>query len=264
MWACRTLRTSAPTSSDLARRERRRGLHPAGWVDTRLGFDHIYRLWAGVHPASAPLGRRVVRYGRAQGSPTKLRRAKFRRDHGFHGACLGPRHVNPAIFKPFGRSNCQSTAARRLVRNPCPCARLAGPVRSTCSESAMRQSRHIWRSSRRRRQLLRPAQPLRGPPLLGDFEVLYGCNAALLALVIGNAASVATLVAAMLAPESMAWTLSLAASSLREILTRTARKVPTARRALARHEVRRKLAVAHPSCPRRRARAGVLALVGWH
>jgi hypothetical protein len=65
------------------------------------------------------------------------------------------------------------------------------------------------------------ASPAIVPPLLGDLEAIYGGNAALLALVIGNAASVATLVGAMLAPESMAWTLSLAASSLQEILTRT-------------------------------------------
>jgi hypothetical protein len=42
------------------------------------------------------------------------------------------------------------------------------------------------------------------PPLLGDIEAICGPSVALFALRIGNAASVATIVEAMLAPISMA------------------------------------------------------------
>jgi hypothetical protein len=59
------------------------------------------------------------------------------------------------------------------------------------------------------------------PPLIGDIEAPYSYIAALFALIIGNAASVSTLVEAMLAPESMAWLLCLAVSSVLEVLTRT-------------------------------------------
>jgi hypothetical protein len=59
------------------------------------------------------------------------------------------------------------------------------------------------------------------PPLLGDIEACYSRSAALFALIIGNAASVATIVEAMLAPTSMAWVVSLVVSLLLEVLTRT-------------------------------------------
>jgi hypothetical protein len=59
------------------------------------------------------------------------------------------------------------------------------------------------------------------PPLLGDIEAVYGPNVAAFALMIGNAASVATIVEAMLAPTSMAWVVSLVVSLLIEVLTRT-------------------------------------------
>jgi hypothetical protein len=59
------------------------------------------------------------------------------------------------------------------------------------------------------------------PPLLGDVEALYGYIAAGFALIIGNAASVATVVEAMLSPDSTAWVLSLFVSWLIEVLTRT-------------------------------------------
>jgi hypothetical protein len=60
------------------------------------------------------------------------------------------------------------------------------------------------------------------PPLLGDIEALFGYSAALVALVVCNTASLATLVGAMLAPNSNAWALGLAGSSLFEVLARTA------------------------------------------
>jgi hypothetical protein len=59
------------------------------------------------------------------------------------------------------------------------------------------------------------------PPLLGDVEAIYGYGAALLALIIGNAASVATIVEATLTPTSMAWVVSLVVSLLLEVLART-------------------------------------------
>jgi hypothetical protein len=58
------------------------------------------------------------------------------------------------------------------------------------------------------------------PPLLGDIEAMYGYGAALFALIIGNAASVATIVEAVLAPASTAWVVSLVVSLLLEVLTR--------------------------------------------
>jgi hypothetical protein len=59
------------------------------------------------------------------------------------------------------------------------------------------------------------------PPLLGDIEAQFSYSCALTALIIGNAASVSTLVEAMLAPQSTAWVLGLTVSSLLEVLTRT-------------------------------------------
>jgi hypothetical protein len=59
------------------------------------------------------------------------------------------------------------------------------------------------------------------PPLLGDIEMQYGFFASMFALIIGNASSVATLVEVMLAPGSRSWVLSLAASALLEVPTRT-------------------------------------------
>jgi hypothetical protein len=59
------------------------------------------------------------------------------------------------------------------------------------------------------------------PPLLGDVEAFYGPNVAFFALIIGNAASVATIVEAVLAPTSTAWVVSLVVSLLTEVLTRT-------------------------------------------
>ena len=53
------------------------------------------------------------------------------------------------------------------------------------------------------------------------FKRLQGYHAAVFALVIGNAASAATLVETVFAPASRAWTLSLVVSSLLEVLTRT-------------------------------------------
>ena len=59
------------------------------------------------------------------------------------------------------------------------------------------------------------------PPLLGDIEAAYGHICATFALIIDNAALVATLVGAMVAPDSAGWGLSLGASALLEVLTRT-------------------------------------------
>jgi hypothetical protein len=59
------------------------------------------------------------------------------------------------------------------------------------------------------------------PPLLGDIEAIYGSLVASFALIIGNAASVAKIVEAALAPTSAAWVVSLAVSLLIEMLTRT-------------------------------------------
>jgi hypothetical protein len=59
------------------------------------------------------------------------------------------------------------------------------------------------------------------PPLLGDIEAIYGPTVAAYALIIGNAASVATIVEATLAPTSMAWVLSLVVSLLIEVAART-------------------------------------------
>ncbi len=59
------------------------------------------------------------------------------------------------------------------------------------------------------------------PPLLGDIEAQFSSSCALTALIIGNAASVSTIVEAMLAPQSTAWVLGLTVSSLIEMLTRT-------------------------------------------
>jgi hypothetical protein len=64
-----------------------------------------------------------------------------------------------------------------------------------------------------------PAEIL--PPLLGDVEALFGYLTVFFALSIGNVASVATIVEVMLSPASKAWMLSLAASSLLSIATRT-------------------------------------------
>jgi hypothetical protein len=59
------------------------------------------------------------------------------------------------------------------------------------------------------------------PPILGDIEFIFGSVAAYFALIIGNAASVSTLVEVMLSPNSTAWLLSLAVSALQEVLSRT-------------------------------------------
>jgi hypothetical protein len=59
------------------------------------------------------------------------------------------------------------------------------------------------------------------PPILGDVEAIYSYAAATFALVITNTGSVATLVAAMRAPESTAWVLSSTASAMLEVLLRT-------------------------------------------
>jgi hypothetical protein len=59
------------------------------------------------------------------------------------------------------------------------------------------------------------------PPLLGDIEAAYGPTVALFALIMGNVASVATVVEATLAPTSMAWVVSLVVSLLIEVLART-------------------------------------------
>jgi hypothetical protein len=58
------------------------------------------------------------------------------------------------------------------------------------------------------------------PPLLGDIEMNYGHCASFFALIIGNVGSVATIVGAMLAPDSSAWVLSLSSSALLEVLAR--------------------------------------------
>ena len=80
---------------------------------------------------------------------------------------------------------------------------------------------------------LRPSQPPQAspsvqsghavavPPLLGDIEAMYGYQTALVALIISNASSVATIVEVMITPGSTIWALSLAASALLEVLTRT-------------------------------------------
>jgi hypothetical protein len=70
-------------------------------------------------------------------------------------------------------------------------------------------------------QLSASAQADVVPPLLGDVEAIYGYLAAFFALVIGNAASVASIVEAMLAPDSTAWILSLVVSFLFEMIART-------------------------------------------
>jgi hypothetical protein len=59
------------------------------------------------------------------------------------------------------------------------------------------------------------------PPLLGDVEAIYGYHAAFFALIIGNAASVASIVEAMLAPDSTAWAVSLVVSFLFQMIART-------------------------------------------
>jgi hypothetical protein len=59
------------------------------------------------------------------------------------------------------------------------------------------------------------------PPILGDIETAFGFQTALFGLIIGNAAAVATLVGAMIAPDSLSWVLSLAISAVLEALTRT-------------------------------------------
>jgi hypothetical protein len=66
-----------------------------------------------------------------------------------------------------------------------------------------------------------PSQAEVVPPLLGDVEAIYGYTAALFALFIGNAASVASIVEAMLAPDSTAWILSLVVSFLLKMIFRT-------------------------------------------
>jgi hypothetical protein len=66
-----------------------------------------------------------------------------------------------------------------------------------------------------------PSQADVVPPLLGDVEAIYGYLAAFFALIIGNAASVASIVEAMLAPESTAWILSMVVSFLFEMIART-------------------------------------------
>jgi hypothetical protein len=58
------------------------------------------------------------------------------------------------------------------------------------------------------------------PPILGDIEAVFGYCAAFFALIIGNAASVSTLVEVVLSPTSTAWLLSLAVSALQEVLKR--------------------------------------------
>jgi hypothetical protein len=58
------------------------------------------------------------------------------------------------------------------------------------------------------------------PPLLGDIEASYSYLVAFVALIIGNVASAAALVQAMLTPDSMAWLLSFALSSILEVLDR--------------------------------------------
>jgi hypothetical protein len=59
------------------------------------------------------------------------------------------------------------------------------------------------------------------PALLGDIEAIYGPIVVAFALIIGNVASVATIVEAMLAPNSTAWVVSLVLSLPLEVLTRT-------------------------------------------
>jgi hypothetical protein len=59
------------------------------------------------------------------------------------------------------------------------------------------------------------------PPLFGDIEAVYSAYAALLALMLGSAASVATLVGAVLVPDSWAWLVGLAGSVVLEVLMRT-------------------------------------------
>jgi hypothetical protein len=59
------------------------------------------------------------------------------------------------------------------------------------------------------------------PPILGDIEAIYGYFVSFFSLIIGNAASVSTLVEVMLSPSSTAWLLSLALSALLEVLART-------------------------------------------
>jgi hypothetical protein len=59
------------------------------------------------------------------------------------------------------------------------------------------------------------------PPLFGDVEAIYSYLAAFFALIIGNAASVATIVEALLTPDSAAWVLSLTVSLLVEVIART-------------------------------------------
>ena len=58
------------------------------------------------------------------------------------------------------------------------------------------------------------------PPILGDVEIVYANMVATFALNIGNVASAATLMQAMLSPASSAWVIGLTASSLLELLTR--------------------------------------------
>jgi hypothetical protein len=59
------------------------------------------------------------------------------------------------------------------------------------------------------------------PPLLGDIEAIYGYLATAFSLMIGNAASVATIVEPMLTPDSAAWVLTLIISFLFESIART-------------------------------------------
>ena len=59
------------------------------------------------------------------------------------------------------------------------------------------------------------------PPILGDVEALFGEDAAFVSLIIGNAVSVSTFVEVVLSPTSTAWPLSLAVSTLLEVLGRT-------------------------------------------
>jgi hypothetical protein len=59
------------------------------------------------------------------------------------------------------------------------------------------------------------------PPLFGDIEASYGPMVAQFALIIGNVASVATIVEVMLAPTSTAWVVTLVVSLLIEIISRT-------------------------------------------
>jgi hypothetical protein len=58
------------------------------------------------------------------------------------------------------------------------------------------------------------------PPLLGDVERCFGNTAAFFALLIGNGADVATIVGSVLAPDSNAWVVALASSSLQQALHR--------------------------------------------